>query len=295
MSGRPHPGRVLLFWDYDTQWGADRSRSGGGQKAWGADEFVNTERLLPLLDEFQMPSCFAVVAAASRPGSRPYHDPEQIRAIHKAGHEVGCHSLHHDWLPGLAPNQLYDNLRRSRELIEDCIGVAVGAFVPPYNQPFHYAAALSFSRSERREAGPNHIGFSQLCRALRLTGYRFCRAAYRPLPQRILEAVLRRSHDSPGTIKSIEGVACLRLNAGCGFSEPAIAMVRRCANEGGYVVLYGHPHSLSAPGAQSFDCLRRTLAVVQALVNEGQLQVVLPREISPLPVMGVPEVFHEHH
>ena len=44
-------GRLLLFWDYDTQWGADRSRSGNGPKAWGEDEFVNTERLLPLLAE----------------------------------------------------------------------------------------------------------------------------------------------------------------------------------------------------------------------------------------------------
>lgn len=294
MTGRPHPGRVLLFWDYDTQWGADRSRSGGGPRAWGAAEFSNTERLLPLLDEFQVRSCFAVVAAAATPGSRPYHDPEQIRAIHRAGHEVGCHSLHHDWLPGLTSGQLFDNLRRSRELLEDCIGATVGAFVPPYNQPFHYPAALSFSRSERREAGPDHIGFSQLCRTLSLTGYRFCRAAYRPLPQRILEAVLRRSCDQPGTVKSIEGVACLRLNAGCGFKDHAIAMLRRCAREGGYAVLYGHPHSLSVPGAQSFACLRRTLAVVQGLVKQGQLQVVLPREISPLPAMGAPEVLHEH-
>jgi peptidoglycan/xylan/chitin deacetylase (PgdA/CDA1 family) len=288
-------GRLLLFWDYDTQWGADRSRSGNGPKAWGEDEFVNTERLLPLLAEYQVPSCFAVVAAAARAGDRPYHDPRQIRAIHGAGHEVGSHSLHHDWLPGLSASQLEINLSRSRELLEDCIGAAVGAFVPPYNQPFHYPAALSFSRSERREAGRTHIGFSELCRTLKLTGYRFCRAAYRPFPQRILEAVLRRPCDYPGALKSIAGVACVRLNAGCGFADRSIDMVRRCAREGGYAVLYGHPHSLSVPGPQSFDCLRRTLAIVKELVRNEQLQVVLPRDICAPPVTVAREVFHEHH
>ncbi len=292
MSGRPLPGRLLLFWDYDTQWGADRSRSGGGQKEWGPDEFVNTDRLLTMLDQYRVPSCFAVVAAAARPGLRPYHDPEQIRAIHAAGHEVGCHSLHHDWLPALSPSQLHDNLSRSRELLEGCIGAAVCTFVPPYNQPFHYPGALSFSRSERNEAGPNHLGFSALCRALAVTGYRFCRAAYRPMPQRIMEALLRRSCDSPGTIKNIEGVSCLRLNAGCGFTDHAINMVRRCARDGGYAVLYGHPHSLSVDGPQSFAHLVRVLAVVRDLVNQKQLQVVRPSEIAVPPQAGVGEVAH---
>jgi hypothetical protein len=72
-------------------------------------------------------------------------------------------------------------------------------------------------------------------------------------------------------------------------------MVRRCAREGGYAVLYGHPHSLSVPGPQSFDCLRRTLAIVKELVRNEQLQVVLPRDICAPPVTVAREVFHEHH
>src|SRR5215470_10951843 len=85
------PGGFMIFWDYDTQWGADRSRSGGGPKSWGALDFENTERLLQLHEQFDIPACFAVVGAAALPGSRPYHDPEQIRRIHQAGHEVASH------------------------------------------------------------------------------------------------------------------------------------------------------------------------------------------------------------
>jgi hypothetical protein len=279
MSGRPHPGRLLLFWDYDTQWGADRSRSGGGPKDWGPEEFTNTERLLVMLERYQIHCCFAVVAAAAKAGSRPYHDPGQIRVMHEAGHEVGCHSLHHDWLPGLSPGRLQDNLRRGRELLEDCIAAPVESFVPPYNQPFHYPAALSFSRSERAEAGPGHLDFPQLCRALRATGYHFCRAAYRPLPQRLLERFLRRPCDAPGKLKQVEGVSCLRLNAGCGFAEPARHMVRRCARDGGYAVVYGHPHSLSTAGPQSFASLADLLAEVREMVEQGELTVMLPREL----------------
>ncbi|MCX6588709.1 MAG: polysaccharide deacetylase family protein [Acidobacteria bacterium] len=270
---------MVLFWDYDTQWGADRSRSGEGPKAWGPEEFTNTERLLTMLERYRVVSCFAVVAAAAKPGARPYHDPEQIRAIHHAGHEVGCHSLHHDWLPGLAPDRLRENLRRSREVLEACIGAPVETFVPPYNQPFHYPAALSFSQSERAEAGPDHLGFGGLCRELKSTGYRFCRGAYRPLPQRVMERVLRRSVDWPGTLKRIAGISCLRLNAGCGFSDAARQMVRRCAREGGYAVVYGHPHSLSTAGPQSFACLEALLAEVRELVGQQKLQVVQPREL----------------
>ena len=62
--------RCVLFWDYDTQWGADRSRGGGTPKAWGMAEFDNTERLLELHARFNIPACFAIVGAAALPGGR---------------------------------------------------------------------------------------------------------------------------------------------------------------------------------------------------------------------------------
>src|SRR5436189_6081791 len=130
------PGTFVMFWDYDTQWGADRSRSGGGAKTWGHKEFENTERLLDLHGQFSVPACFAVVGAAALPGARPYHDPAQIRRIHAAGHEVASHSFRHDWLPALGRDALIETLRRSKETLEDCIGAPVTSFVPPFNQPY---------------------------------------------------------------------------------------------------------------------------------------------------------------
>src|SRR5262245_40676508 len=99
---------VFFFWDYDTQWGADRSRGNGGPKSWGALEFENTDRILELHADFGVKACFAVVGAAALPGERPYHDPNQIRQIHAAGHEVGSHAFRHEWLPGLSSQQLIE-------------------------------------------------------------------------------------------------------------------------------------------------------------------------------------------
>src|SRR5580693_551116 len=100
------PAQLLMFWDYDTQWGGDRSRAGFGPRNWGALDFENTETLLGLHEKFRVPACFAVVGAAALPGVRPYHDPAQIRRIHQCGHEIASHGFRHEWVPGLQRPEL---------------------------------------------------------------------------------------------------------------------------------------------------------------------------------------------
>lgn len=273
------PGGLLLYWDYDTQWGGDRSRSGGGPKAWGALEFDCTERLLELLDEHALRASFAVVGQAARPGARPYHDPLQVRRIHERGHEVGSHAHRHEWLPGLSRLALLETLRESKDALEQCIGAPVVSFVPPYNQPFDYPAGLSISLSERREARHGRIGLADLCDALAETGYRFCRVAYRPLAQRLAERVTGRLLDRPSRLETIRGVVCVRLNSPGGFDAPARAMVSSVAASGGLAVVYGHPHSLHAGNSQDERELVPFLSQVDALRRDARLLVRLPREL----------------
>lgn len=279
------PASVLIFWDYDTQWGADRSRNPYRVPDWGALEFPNTELILEAHARYDVPACFAVVGAAALPGERPYHDPAQIRRIHEAGHEIGSHSLHHDWLPGLGTNGLRETLRRSKDALEQCIGSEVTTFVPPFNQPFDHASGWSFSLSERRAVRHDRIDVRRLCAALREEGYLFSRLSYRPIVTRAIEAVLRRELYRPGKLESIEGVLSLRINTPCGFSEEGRLAMEQQLDEGGYWVLYGHPHSASDDESpQSLRMLEATLETLDRWRREGKIRFVRPRELcSPVP------------
>ncbi|HET7451976.1 MAG TPA: polysaccharide deacetylase family protein [Thermoanaerobaculia bacterium] len=272
------PAELLFFWDYDTQWGGDRSRLPGGRKEWGSLEFANTERLLEMHAEHGVPACFAVVGSAALAGERPYHDPAQIRRIHAAGHEVGSHSHRHEWLPGLAPAALRETLEASRDALEQCIGAPVTTFVPPWNQPFDYPGGFSFSLSERREGGVHRTGLVRLCETLFETGYRFCRVAYRPLHQRLAEAIAGRRLDRSGRVERIRGVACARLNTPGGFARNTVEMVRRSIRRGGLTVVYGHPHSLTLGNSQDERHLAPFLQLVSAMSKSGNLRLALPRE-----------------
>jgi hypothetical protein len=270
-------GILLLFWDYDTQWGADRSRSRSRDTSWGPLEFEGAERVFELLAEHDMRACFAVVGAAALPGKRPYSDPDQIRRMHALGHEVASHSFRHDWLPALAPAALMSTLRESKDALEQCIGATVQTFVPPYNQPFDYPARAAFSITERVHGGAYRVGIPRMCRALAKAGYGFCRIAYQPLPVRITERLLGRSLDRPGHLRKIAGVVCARLNTPGGFDTPAIDMLDRCASEGGTAVVYGHPHSVGRDNSQHERWLVPFLRRAAALRDEGRLDITLPR------------------
>jgi peptidoglycan/xylan/chitin deacetylase (PgdA/CDA1 family) len=274
-------GRLLMFWDYDTAWGTDADRRRGLPElaAGGRLEFECTDRLLELHAEYDVPACFAVVGAAALPGSRPYHDPEQIRRIHAAGHEIASHGFAHEWVPALDTAALHEMLVRSRSALEQCIGAAVTTFVPPYNQPFDYAAGLSFSRSERRLVPRGRTDLGILCRALAATGYDFCRVAYRPWPLRAADRLARRRVDRPGRLERIGGIACARLNTPGGFADETVAVVERAARTGGMAVVYGHPHSLHAGNAQDERWLRPFLDRVRRLRADRGLEIVLPRAL----------------
>ena len=273
------PGTLLLYWDYDTQWGADRSRS-PGVKSWGAAEFVNTDRLLVVLQEYVVPATFAVVGAAALPGSRPYHDPAQVRAIHAAGHEIASHSHRHEWLPGMGGAKLREALHDSKDALEQCIGAPVVSFVPPFNQPFDHAAGASFSLSERRHAGADRVDLARLCRELRECGYRTCRVSYRSVGRRFLDILARRRLDGPVRPLSIEDVTCFRLNTAGGFGADSIDMLYRAAAKGGSVIAYGHPHSLDREGVQHEAQLRAFLGAARALMDAGRLVARQPREFA---------------
>ncbi len=272
-------GKLIIFWDFDAQWGAERSRSGGGPKNWGALEFPNTERLLELHAQAGIPACFAVVGEVALPGERPYHDPRLVRRIAEAGHEVASQAMKHEWLPALDRPALVQVLRDSKDALEQCIAAPVKTFVPPFNQPFDFPARGSFSLSERREVPQNRTDLPGLCRGLRECGYDFVRVAYTRPVDRIKTLLKSSRNGHPAHPETIQGITALRLNSHAGFNQDTLTLIENTMNQGGYAIAYGHPHSLSLSSAQSERFFLPFLEQVKAWVAEARLQVILPSQL----------------
>ncbi|MCB0689391.1 MAG: polysaccharide deacetylase family protein, partial [Saprospiraceae bacterium] len=268
--------KVLIYWDYDTQWGADRSRLPGGPKSWGKDEFPNTDVLLELPGKYEIPCCFAVVGSAALPGEIPYHHPSQVREIHEAGHEVASHMHRHEWIPGLGYTKLQEVLRESKDALEQCISSEVVSFVPPYNQPFDFPRKLSFSISERKQVLANRVDIPLLTKALQSTGFKTSRISY----QSIFTKLGRKIGVDPSFRASrpelINGIQCIKLNTRGGFQE-VLPSLEENQNQEGYAIVYGHPHSITSNNRQSLRYLEPFLNGLSELRKAGKLEVVLPR------------------
>jgi colanic acid/amylovoran biosynthesis glycosyltransferase len=114
-----------------------RGRQPGGLAAITFDDGLSGvhEHALPVLRSLRLPATVFVVADTLRTADRDVDwvdDPpehrlttvtlEQLREMVEAGVEVGSHSLHHHVLTELEPPELIDDLRTSRELLEDLLG-----------------------------------------------------------------------------------------------------------------------------------------------------------------------------
>ena len=57
--------------------------------------------------------------------------PQLVHEIHRLGHEIGSHSYWHRLIYDLSPEEFRDDLRRSRDVLENLIGAPVTAYRGP--------------------------------------------------------------------------------------------------------------------------------------------------------------------
>lgn len=270
------PGTLLLYWDYELQRGAEASRSGPNQ--WGIDDFHQTQRALDLLDEYQMKSTFAAVGYAALDGELPYHAPDQIKEIADRGHEVASHSWEHEWIPDLTYEELREVLRRSKAQLEDVTGRTVVSFAPPWNVPTKFMRKAAIGLYQRRRSRYDRIDIPTLCRALAEEGYETCRITYEPVPAVISRHLFKRIVSKPTRPEWVEGTLCFKVN-GSGFADESIDVVRATAEQGGFAVIFAHPHSLIADNDQNIEFFTEFLEVVRELRDKGKLVVGTPGEV----------------
>jgi peptidoglycan/xylan/chitin deacetylase (PgdA/CDA1 family) len=78
-------------------------------------------------------------------GADGYMDVEQVLEMHKAGWEVGSHSLNHFDLTKIGPDRARDEVIRSKKVLEEMLGVAVLTFAYPFGA--YNAAAMDYVRT----------------------------------------------------------------------------------------------------------------------------------------------------
>ncbi len=84
-----------------------------------------TRWLLDELAALDIRATFFVVGEIAR------SHPDLLRALHRAGHEVGSHSWDHRRVHRLTPDEFREDVRKSQEAIEDVTGAAVTGYRAP--------------------------------------------------------------------------------------------------------------------------------------------------------------------
>ncbi len=91
--------------------------------AWGNDD---TEQLISILKEYDVPATFFVV------GAWVDKYPESVEALHKAGHQIQNHSNTHPHMPQLSREQMKDEIQSCNKKIEAITGKCPTLLRPPY-------------------------------------------------------------------------------------------------------------------------------------------------------------------
>ncbi len=91
--------------------------------AWGNDD---TETLINILAEYQVPATFFVV------GAWVDKYPESVKQLHDAGHQIHNHSNTHPHMPQLSSTQMADELKSCNDKIAAVTGVQPTLFRCPY-------------------------------------------------------------------------------------------------------------------------------------------------------------------
>ncbi len=99
---------------------------GDGMKAHYRERLHSTTHwLLERLAEHDIRATFFVVGEIAR------HSPELVRAIHEAGHEVASHSWDHRRVHRLTPAEFREDVRRSKDALEQVTGEEVLGYRAP--------------------------------------------------------------------------------------------------------------------------------------------------------------------
>lgn len=85
-----------------------------------------TMQILKTLEKYEAKATFFVV------GQEVEKHPEILKAVYKAGHEIGNHTFNHEKLTTLPPKEMKQQIQSTDTIIKSTIGQRASVFRPPY-------------------------------------------------------------------------------------------------------------------------------------------------------------------
>ena len=99
-----------------------------GNMDWESKEvriYEGVDRILNSLNDRNLKGTFFVL------GWLAEHHPALIKKIAMNGHQIGCHTYQHELLTRFNRQQMYNDTRKAKSIIEDAIGKEITAFRAP--------------------------------------------------------------------------------------------------------------------------------------------------------------------
>jgi len=260
--------KLIIYWDYELQKGADISTLKYND---GIEDYKQTKFVLKFLKKYNIKTCFAVLGYAAEKGKLPHHAPEQIRHIAEEGHEVGSHTQNHKRISNLSYPQLIQELKQSKEIIEEVSKTKCTAFVSPWDKPQYFLRKAFDFKPNSLIPKTSKLNFNQICSALKTTGYKTYRIC--PLTSKFNKFKLSK----PSINNSITCIPCRLSN---GFGIEAKKLVKKAIEKKGLAVIYAHPRGLAHPGPQNRKYFIDFIEFVKRHIDNRQLEVILPRNLT---------------
>lgn len=85
----------------------------------------NTEEILSILKEYGIRATFFVI------GENAAADPQRIRMIHEAGHEIGNHTYTHAYISQIEKEALREEIQKTEDVLKNITGERPSVFRPP--------------------------------------------------------------------------------------------------------------------------------------------------------------------
>lgn len=250
--------RIAISFDYDSPAGYRQSFH---MRDFPANaDYQGAQHIMKVLRKHDVSVTFGVVGHAALPGEKWEYCPDQIRQIHREGHEIASHSMNHRYLPSMNDQELLRDVIASKSALEECIGGQIKGFIPPFNRPSHFPEYGAFSLSETlgldgRGRGRQSVG--SMLRTLSVAGFEWSRVSFQNKFDHIRRKIGRAKEQPPRQPFVFGDVVAIPLHH-TGFAEDARQLVRQWMHADIVLTLYGHPNqalSDNSQNARELDCL----------------------------------------